>query len=401
VHIAFVTPEFVTDYCDGGGLGTYLNRIARLLVQRQHKVEIILASDLAPGVLDYEGIRVLRVQRMSKTLAIQNLRRVCRVAGMGMAFEIRCQARALAKALEQRHREDPFQIVQSADYFAVGLCVPKRNGRVHLVRCSTAADLYNQADQVVTPDGKWREKLERASMRRADKVYAPSQFIADHFRTRHGLNVEVVRPPAGLEIRPSKEPPCGLPDRFLLHFGQLSKRKGTHWLARAFALVCEAEPSARMVWIGRSYGNELAELLRPLAQYRSRVQVLYPLPKPELLAVLQRAEAAVLPSLVDNLPNTVIESLRLGIPVIGTQGASIDELVQPGLTGELVGLEDVKGLASAMLKIWRKQGPLKKGFAWLGGPQKGMEPDRAVEALLRFAVPGQIGTGQQMSSGSF
>jgi glycosyltransferase involved in cell wall biosynthesis len=83
-----------------------------------------------------------------------------------------------------------------------------------------------------------------------------------------------------------------------------------------------------------------------------------------MYAVLKRADAAVLPSQADNLPNTVIESLVFGIPVLGSRGASIDELVEEGRTGHLVALGDVQGLAGALVKMWFKQTGVSKGFKW-------------------------------------
>jgi glycosyltransferase involved in cell wall biosynthesis len=109
-----------------------------------------------------------------------------------------------------------------------------------------------------------------------------------------------------------------------------------------------------------------------------------PLSKPDLYALLQRAEASVLPSLADNLPNTVIESLTLGIPVIGTRGASIDELIEPGVTGELVSPGNVEELASAIVRIWRGQSAARKGFAWRGELAKEMQPEKAVENFLKL-----------------
>ncbi len=109
------------------------------------------------------------------------------------------------------------------------------------------------------------------------------------------------------------------------------------------------------------------------------------LPKPQLYAVLRGAEAAVLPSLVDNLPNTVIESLMLGLPVIGSAGASIDELIEPGITGELVPLGDVPALAAALVRFWRGQSPVRKGFLWRSPIAREMEPPNSVESLLQLA----------------
>jgi glycosyltransferase involved in cell wall biosynthesis len=189
----------------------------------------------------------------------------------------------------------------------------------------------------------------------------------------------------GLEVAPSSEPLCGLPDRFLLHFGHLWAKTGTLWLTNALKVAFKAEPSLQMVWVGRGNFDEITRLRDSLGRHRSKIQLLYPLAKPDLYAVLQRAEATVLPSLVDNLPNTVIESLTLGVPVIGTRGASIDELVEDGVTGDLVQPGDVEGLALAIVKFWRGESTVKKGFDWHGSTADEMRPEKAVENLLKFA----------------
>lgn len=397
MRIAFITPEFVTDYPDGGGLGNYLYRMGRLLLERGHNVEVFVSSYLKPRTLMHDGIRVERVPPLKRNIAMKLLRRMSLVSGVEYPVSLVLQARALAAAMERKHEESPFDIVQSSDYLAVGLGVRRRTGRVHVIRCSTAVDLYNEIDGMNSRSAQWRERLELYAMRKADKVFAPSRFVAEHYRNKHGIPVDVLRPPFAIEVAPAAEPLCGLPERFLVHFGQLRRRKGMHWLGEALKQSFEIEPSLRMVWVGEDKSRELGEVLSGLGRHRSKVQALQPLPKPELYALLQRADAAVLPSLVDNLPNTVIESLTFGIPVIGTHGASIDELVEPGLTGELVFPGDVEGLASAIVRTWRGQTTVRKGFAWRASIADEMQPKRAVENLLQRAAvapPGDIWEGQ-------
>ena len=386
MRIAFITPEFVTDLRNAGGLGNYVFRMGKLLVERGYQVEVFVYSNLKPSILMHEGIRVERVSPATCGPWLRIVRNMSRMPRVGYAFHLITRACALAAAMQRRHRVAPFDIVQSSDYLAVGLAVRTVKGRVHLVRCSTAADLWNEVFGDRSRSQKWRERLERATLRRADKAYAPSRFIAAHYCNRHGIPVDVLRPPRGLEVAPSADAPCGLPDRFLLHFGYLGKKTGTPWLSQALRVAFEAEPSLRMVWAGRGNFNEITELRDSLGRHRFKVQILYPLAKPDLYAVLQRADATVLPSVVDNLPNTAIESLTLGIPIIGTRGASIDELVEDGVTGELVQLGDVEGLASAIVKFWRGETAARKGFAWRGGIAEAMQPERAVENLLKMAA---------------
>jgi glycosyltransferase involved in cell wall biosynthesis len=101
-----------------------------------------------------------------------------------------------------------------------------------------------------------------------------------------------------------------------------------------------------------------------------------------MYAVLQRADAAVLPTQVDNLPNTVIESLMFGIPVLGSRGASVDELVEEGRTGHLIALGDVDGLAGTLVKMWRGESSVSKGFEWNSDIANEMRPQRAIANLF-------------------
>ena len=111
-----------------------------------------------------------------------------------------------------------------------------------------------------------------------------------------------------------------------------------------------------MVWAGRERRHGLfVEYSSKWGRQAEKVVLLGEIEKPELYAVLKKAEATVLPSRYDNLPNTAIESLALGVPVIGPNGASFDELIEPGLNGELFPLGDPVALAEVMLRVWRHQ----------------------------------------------
>ena len=60
------------------------------------------------------------------------------------------------------------------------------------------------------------------------------------------------------------------------------------------------------------------------------------------------SRAMVLPSLAENLPLALVESLALGRPVISTYVGAIPELVKPGVCGWLVPAGSVEALAGAM-----------------------------------------------------
>lgn len=60
--------------------------------------------------------------------------------------------------------------------------------------------------------------------------------------------------------------------------------------------------------------------------------------------IYNAADIFVIPSVQDNLPNTVMESIACGIPVIGFDVGGIPDMVRPGISGLLVKNDDVEDM---------------------------------------------------------
>lgn len=385
MHIAFVTPEFITEYGFGGGLGNYLNRFTKELVKRGHTVEVFVSSYHKAETIKHEGILVHRVPHAFRRRANLPLKLAAKLMGNGDAFDLHVRSWRLSRALEARHKESAFDVVQCADYLAVGLHVAKRSDRRLVVRCSSAADLYNAATNNSNRFEKARERLEIESVRRADRAYAPSRFIAEHLKESHGLDVKVIRPPYAFEVKQAIHSIDVLPKRFLVHFGQLSTLKGTDWLIRSLKLAFKTVPDLRVVMVGVANMSELNGWLAQLGADRSKVLALYPVSKAVLYGILANADVAIIPSRADNLPNTLLESLMHRLPVIGTNGVSIDELVADGVNGLLVEKDNDDALAEALVKVWR--GDVKvphPGFLEKSESTAQFEPAAAVQSFLEF-----------------
>ena len=382
MRVAFITTEYAADYRTGGGLGTYLARMCRALVACGHTPEVFVTSDRDESAVT-DGVLVHRVDPARWMARFDALRGIAKLLRCGR-YAAECsaplfgQAMALACALRRRERAVRFDCVQSADYQAAGLFVTRRRGRPRVVRCSTAADLCGF--------NSWQCFWERVSIRRADRAYAPSRFVANYLHGKFGLEVDVIRPPVTVETVGAPPAVRALPERYLIHFGQIVGYKGSDFLAEALSIVWRKDPSVRMVWAGRTALPSLEPWRTSWGDWSEHVVYLGAIERPELQQILSRAEGSVLPSMVDNLPNTVIESLMWNKPVIGTRGSSIDEIVVNDVNGLLVDYGDTAALAAAILKIWRD------GFA---GPSdllaaspiwQDLQPEIAVANFFRFAL---------------
>jgi glycosyltransferase involved in cell wall biosynthesis len=390
IRIAFLTNEFVIENPSSGGLASYLNRITRALYDLGCEPEIFVQKRLldTPIVSDHGGIRVEHVPprqgfiiRLSRYLEGRFLQ-----SPWSGSTGFLAASWALAKVVEARHARQPFDIVHSASVGACGLFVRRLPGRPHLIRLSSDRELLFELEGLNTIGGRLMARLERLALRRADTAYAPSQFLADYCRDYHGNNIQVLRPPLFLDATPFDSVPLSLQGKYLIHFGRLGTIKGSDILAKALCLVWQQEPDFRMIWAGKVSKPGDYEACHLLwGGFAKNVQWLGPLEKKLLYTLIKGAVASVLPSRVDNLPNTVIESLILGVPVVGSKGASIDELVEPGVNGDLVPIGDEVALAEVMLRVWRGE------VDWLGEGfrqppvLKQLEPEVAARGLISLA----------------
>lgn len=388
LRIGLLTPELAGPDSTWGGLGIYVYRMAKALGELGHQPEVFVTCDTSPAVSEIERTRIVRVKiRRSPVLGlISRASRLHRCTNLEHTVAHLKVGLALGRAFRRREREVAFDLVQCSDFGLAGLFVPRQSGRPLIVRCSWMRRLYAAMDGVTRPlDHAMLSRLELLGVGRADAAYAPSRSLATLLSRYGGLRIATVRPPADLGVKPAPLS-TPLPERFLVHFGQIGRRKGSDVLADALSLAWREEPAITMVWAGREIAEgEFARLARSWGDHTRSVRWLGELARPELYGILTRSLAAVLPSRIDNLPNTATECALLGVPIVASAGASLDEIVDHEANGLLAPIGDAPELARALVRVWRGLVPWRRGAVPQPAVLAEMEPRRAVDALLRFA----------------
>lgn len=138
----------------------------------------------------------------------------------------------------------------------------------------------------------------------------------------------------------------------LLFVGRLEPYKGLDHLFEALGVVRSRTRSSfvlRVVGDG-SLRDELPETARRLG-VADRVQFSGPIKSGDMPAVYQNADLFILPSLVEGMPNVILEAMAAGLPVIATQIPGSEELVLPEKTGLLVPPSAPQALADALQRL--------------------------------------------------
>lgn len=345
VRIGFVTPEYVTERSRDGGLAGYLHRTARALHELGHEPVVIVSADRNEQLL-HDGVEVRRVCVEN---ALVNFLDHAVLAWLPIKWAW-CSwrlNREVARLAAQRR----FDILQFASYTGTAFFRSSKSPAV--VRLSSVQRLLHEHSGV--PRGvaaRLLEWFELQAVARGDALISPSTLIGRHVQLLTGRQVSIIESPADL-AQPS-DINVASRDRtrnrpYLFYFGTLSELKGLDILADALPRLFHAVPGLRLVMAGKQQsfrGRSMVEhIVGRAGPYADKVTYLGVLTRNELWPWLRDAEAVILPSRVDNLPNTCIEAMAAGKRVIAPRDASFEQLIEDGSNGFLFRNADAEDLA--------------------------------------------------------
>jgi glycosyltransferase involved in cell wall biosynthesis len=141
----------------------------------------------------------------------------------------------------------------------------------------------------------------------------------------------------------------GIPDHvhLALYVGRLDQQKGLPDLLNAAEAVISRKPDWHLALAGDGPCRDwLIEQIATRALLRANVHWLGR--RDDIPNVLKSANVMVHASLWEGMPNSVLEAMAAGLPVIGTRVEGTEDLIVPGLTGWLVPPHEPEALANAL-----------------------------------------------------
>lgn len=368
-----------------GGQERVVEDLSRELIGRGHHVVVVaLQQGGLPPVSEVDGVRVYRIASTAARFfpgyadptrphappapdpkAVAELKRVVKLENPDI---VHGHDWLIHSFLPLKRRQGPALVVSLHDHSLI--CANKRlirkgeactgPGPAKCLRCS--ASHYGLAKgPVIAIGNRATAEAERALV---DMFLPVSQVVADaamfRNRDRHRVIPNFLPGDATSEKQEATLP--GLPKKFILFAGDVSRDKGVGVLLEAHSLLDDPPP---LVLIGRVIAPEiLAPVVGPerlvsealLAAPIGNVRAVGPQPHEVVLDAFRRCTVAVVPSLMHEAFGLVaLEAMSAGRPVIASNIGGLPDIITDDEDGILVEPGDVEALRAALARVLADQ----------------------------------------------
>jgi glycosyltransferase involved in cell wall biosynthesis len=208
---------------------------------------------------------------------------------------------------------------------------------------------------------RYRELLLRSTERLSAETVVNSKKVAQSLVRRgvvsqrqivvipNGVDVSLFDPSQG--AREVTRSSLGVTDaEFMwLTVGRLAEQKAYPNLFQALSLVVESMPRSKLFVAGRGPLHDELRLLADRSGLQGNVSFIGF--RDDIPSILAAADAFVMASRYEGMPNALMEALASGLPAVGTDVGGIPELIRDGVTGYLVPPSQPRALASAMARL--------------------------------------------------
>jgi glycosyltransferase involved in cell wall biosynthesis len=252
--------------------------------------------------------------------------------------------RASYETYQWLKRQQRFDVVQFPEMYGLGFysLQAKRLGLSfhHTAFCvvlhsPTVWHRTENSESIESEDDLVVDHLERESVALADVLVSPTNYLLSWAREwgfRFPKQVFVQPYATQLAWTPRPRPPHRVDE--LVFFGRLEARKGLEIFCDALDELSSKGvlDGATVTFLGKigrvRQESAVSYIERRTAAFGARVRLQTDLAQPEALAYLRRDNVlAVMPSLADNMPFTVLECLAEGIPFVSVASGGIPEMI--------------------------------------------------------------------------
>ena len=187
-------------------------------------------------------------------------------------------------------------------------------------------DLFNSVDAVVVLSEEWENWL-------VSRGFSPKRLVVVH---------------NAVSVPDQSCSPCS--HRDVLFLGRLDARKSPDVLLRASRPMLEQHPDAKLIFGGDGFPERYKALACELG-ISERCEFLGWITGEQKEKLFKRAGVYCLPSKNEGMPMSVLEAMAHGIPTIATSVGGVPQVIENGVNGYLMDVDDEKTLSKLLCML--------------------------------------------------
>lgn len=277
-----------------------------------------------------------------------------KVQGLGLAGDSANKLESLSRMLntllvlrrwERQERPDAVICFSTHLSFQLSLALTGCRDRCSIIASERANPQFRRKGALDRVERRYMEKLDGIIFQTQRVSMLFSESLRERGRVIHN----------GLFSRdiPEKVTDYGLRDRKrICAMGRLGSQKANDTMIKAFAIFARSHPEHVLNIYGR--GREgVQEKLQKLAEEQGvGSRVVFHGSLPDVLEHVKDAGMFLMTSRFEGMPNALMEAMACGIPCVCTDcDFGPAELIEDGVSGLLVPVDDVEAIAAAMARI--------------------------------------------------
>lgn len=330
-----LTTEYPPQF--GGGIGTYVHCTANMLSNKGHDVTVFI-YDIG---LRTDKITIEKNIRLVKFVPNRTNTRSFLGFQANISYEY---AAIIGEFIRKEGRPD---IIESQEYLGIAYYLQQFKWMQYenyadlniLITCHAPSFLYLEYNQVPVYEFPqyWTGEMEKASIRCADILISPSKYLINEIQNRIARNIDHA------QYLPNPIAACNHSKRIkwqqncIVCFGKLSPLKGTFSLLNHFKDLWDKGFGHPLYIVGSTTllfhpeGETMGDIVRKKYRHYIDQQLLIlagELEPASANSILEGAHLVIVPSLVDNLPYTVLEAMNMGKVVLASRQGGQSEVIE-------------------------------------------------------------------------
>lgn len=344
MHICFLDGHYPnSDGTGGGGAGWYIKMIGAHHIKNGYNVTVlkVTPNHFKQDYIDNNGINVIHYQTSSFFLT--QIAKISFFHFLVRPLAFILHSLIAYKAIIKINSDFKIDIIETVDGGNIVLSLFNKIPYVEHIHCSQYS-IKKECAITIDLGTKLERILHLRSLQNAGAVISPSKAMLMIVEKEYGREI----------IRKRKIPLCiSKPE---IKIKNVSNKIKFIFASRNDPLKGGETLIKAIIDVNRSYYNKvefhfIGYIPNKQESLPSNVIINEFLPRDQLLEYYHKCDVALLPSLFDNSPLFIYETMAAGLPVIATNVGGIPELVKHGETGLLFDVNDINRLVSHIITL--------------------------------------------------